>query len=160
MNRARPDFSSDDFLNAVDHILGSVASLAPGVLEEALGISLVRRSDADAPSFDAWGLEEREEGAFETVEIRMPNSVIASGSVFASITLRRAVDVGQAELGRRYGHDFSTERPSPRCPLGSVPTYLVYRYSWGAMSFGLTEGDGHLRRVVIDRTAGSASCPP
>lgn len=158
----RPSLTPIDFLDAVDKILGSVTSLGPGLLEEALGVGLVRLPDADTPSFDAWGLDgAKAAGTFETVDVRMPSAVMSSGSVFASITLHGAAEVGLADLCRRYGRDFSTERPSPRYPQGSVPTYLVFQRPWGSLSFGLTDGtDGRLRRVVIERRAASASTGP
>lgn len=155
----QPGLTSKDFLDAIDGILGSEALLGPALLEETLGVSLVRLPDSDTPSFDAWGLGQAEAvGAFETIEVRMPSAMLGSGSVFASITLHEVADVSQAEICRRYGQHFSTERPSPRYPQGSVPTYLVFQLPWGTLSFGLTGGpDAGLRRVVIERRTACAS---
>lgn len=156
---AQSSLTSNDFLNAIDRILDSVVLLGPALLEEALGVGLVRLPDSDTPSFDAWGLGQAgDAGAFQTIEVRMPSALLSSGSVFASITLQGVADVGQAEICRRYGQHFSTERPSPRYPQGSVPTYLVFQRPWGTLSFGLTGGqDAGLRRVVIERRTASAS---
>lgn len=137
--------SDPNLFATIDKLLAEPA-LDPAKVSSLLGVTLERDPDADTPAVEAWAPAAGKGGAYEAIDLRMPDADIGDGAVFLSATLREDGGIDGTAIGAHYGLDFKTEIPSPRFRPGSVPVYLVYEREWGTLSFGVT-GDAQRRLV-------------
>ena len=133
----------------IDQLLAEPA-LDPDKIGHLLGAALVRNPDADTPAVEAWAPGGAKGGAYEAVDLRMPDPDIGDGAIFLSVTPREDGGIDGTAIGAHYGLDFKTEIPPPRFRPGSVPVYLVYERDWGTLSFGVTaDAQRRLVRFVL-----------
>ncbi|WP_457443199.1 hypothetical protein [Roseateles sp. P5_E4] len=141
---------SDLTLFAMIDQLVAEPALDPAKVSSLLGVTLVRDPDADTAAIEAWAPAAGKGGAYEAIDLRMPDADIGDGAVFLSATLREDGGIDGTAIGTHYGLDFKTEIPSPRFRPGSVPVYLVYEREWGTLSFGVTaDAQRRLVRFVL-----------
>ncbi|KQV60565.1 hypothetical protein ASC95_03720 [Pelomonas sp. Root1217] len=141
--------SDPNLFATIDQLLAEPA-LAPDKVGHLLGVTLVRDPDADTPAVEAWAAAAGKGGAYEVIDLRMPDPDIGDGTIFLSATPRGDGGIDGTAIGAHYGLDFKTEIPSPRFRPGSVPVYLVYERDWGTLSFGVTaDAQRRLVRFVV-----------
>lgn len=141
--------SDPNLFATIDKLLAEPA-LDPAKVSSLLGVTLERDPDADTPAVEAWAPAAGKGGAYEAIDLRMPDADIGDGAVFLSATLREDGGIDGTAIGAHYGLDFKTEIPSPRFRPGSVPVYLVYEREWGTLSFGVTaDAQRRLVRFVL-----------
>ncbi|HEY8877298.1 MAG TPA: hypothetical protein VIN03_07025 [Roseateles sp.] len=141
--------SDPTIFSTIDQLLAEPA-LDPGKIGKLLGVGLVRNPDADTAAIESWALGSGMGGAYEAVDLRMPDPDIGDGTVFLSATPREDGGIDGAAIGAHYGLDFKTELPSPRYRPGTVPVYLIYERDGGTLSFGVTaDAQRRLVRFVL-----------
>lgn len=141
--------SDPSLFATIDQLLAEPA-LDPARIGKLLGVTLVRNPDADTAAVESWAVDAAKGGAYETIDLRMPDPDIGDGAIFLSATPRADGGLDGAAIGAHYGLDFKTELPSPRYRPGTVPVYLIYERDWGTLSFGVTpDAQRRLVRFVL-----------
>ena len=133
----------------IDQLLAEPA-LDPARVGKLLGVTLVRDPDADTAAVESWALAAGKGGAYDVIDLRMPDPDIGDGAIFLSATTRYDGGIDGTAIGAHYGLDFKTELPSPRYRPGTVPVYLIYERDGGTLSFGVTaDAQRRLVRFVL-----------
>ncbi len=141
--------SDPTVFKTIDQLLAEPA-LDPAKIGQILGATLVRNPEADTSAIESWEPAPGKGGAYEAIDLRMPDPDIGDGAIFLSATLREDGGIDGTAIGAHYGLDFKTEIPSPRFSPGTVPVYLVYEKDWGTLSFGVTaDAQRRLVRFVL-----------
>ena len=141
-------------LDVIEQLIAALP-LDPAKAGEILGAKIVRNPAADTAAIEAYAQSPGAKGgAYETIDMRMPDPDIGDGGSFLSVTLRPDNGVDQAAISARFGLEFYADVPSPRYKPGSVPVYLVFEKEWGKLSFGVTsDEDRKLVRFIIAANA-------
>jgi hypothetical protein len=149
--------SPTDLFDVIERLVGALP-WTPERVGAILGAPLVRNPAADTATVEAWGLPSAAAaGAFETIDLRMPDPDLGGDGFFLSVTPRDAGGADRASAVSRFGPAFRNEVPSPRYPAGAVPAYLVYEHGWGRLAIGVANDEaGALVRFVIE---GPAAAP-
>jgi hypothetical protein len=142
--------SDQKLFDAIDKLIATLPP-DPAKVGEVLGTRIVRNPAADSGAVEAYvQAADVKGGAFETVDLRMPDPDIGDKTVFLSVTLRPDNGLDQVGICARFGTDFHAQIPSPRYKPGSVPVYLVFDKPWGELSFGVTaDEDRKLVRFIV-----------
>lgn len=143
--------SDPQIFTVIDHLIAE-QPLTPEKVGRILDARIVRDRESDTSAVEAWALPDTiKGGAYESVDLRMPDPDIGDNVVFLSVSLRSDSGVDQAAICDKYGTDFRAEIPSPRYPPGTIPVYLIFEHEWGTLSFGVTaDAERKLVRFIVN----------
>ena len=93
------------------------------------------------------------DGMFTNVEARIPAASAQAKDGLVAITLNNVQScIDKDEVIRRFGAGPELRPPDPKGPA-ELPLELIYRFEWGALSFGFpTRGRECLSSIVVDAT--------
>jgi hypothetical protein len=102
--------------------------------------------------FEVFAAQDEAHASFRAAELRMPKAGATARDGILVLTVQPKVSVSQKEVKARFGENpelsFQTHRRPP-----DGPTYFVYRFAWGKVSFGFDgKGQELLQSVTIDAT--------
>jgi hypothetical protein len=102
--------------------------------------------------FGVFAAQDEAHPNFRALELRMPKPGATARDGMLILTVQPKVSINQKEVKAQFGENpelsFQTHRRPP-----DGPTYFVYRFPWGKVSFGFDgKGQELLQSVSIDAT--------
>jgi hypothetical protein len=84
---------------------------------------------------------------FDEIELRLPKSRRFTGILI--IDVHDSLKITKQDLLDRFGKYSRLDAPNPKAPI-DVPTYFIYRYNWGSISFGFSRTrPKHLKDIIF-----------